>query len=36
MVGSGEADKDCGCGDKWDNRIRRTIDGGGGEEDKEK
>jgi hypothetical protein len=34
MVGSGEADKECGHVDKWDN-IRRTIDGRGGEEDKE-
>jgi hypothetical protein len=30
MVGSGEAEKECGHGDKWESRIRRTIDGGGG------
>ncbi len=36
VVGSGETDKECGRGDKWDNRIMKTIDGEGGEEHKEK
>ncbi len=35
VVGSGEAEKECGHGDKWESRIRRTIEGGCGEEDKE-